>query len=156
MNGIGACLAFFIGCRKALLTAMALLSLAAGAPATSWAQPSASSPFNINIRLFANGLPAAGGFCVSRELSELTQALVTVTCDRGQFVRIEPAPGDSPRIVHGGAFRYALLAGGSSGVMGESGLSTLGDARAGGSTVTSLRVLRDGHDADVLEMWIYF
>jgi hypothetical protein len=156
MNGIDACPAFLICCRKALLTAMAVLPLTAGAPATSWAQPAASSPFNINIRLFASDLPATRGFCISRELSELTQALVTVTCDQGQFVRIEPAPGVRHRTAHGGAFRYALLAGGSSGVPGGSGMSTLDDARAAAGTVTSLRVLRNGHDADVLEMWIYF
>lgn len=125
-------------------------------PGACWAQSLVSSSFNINIQLMTDRTPLSGGFCISRELSELTQAWVTVTCDRGQFVRIAPAPDDHGRAAHGGAFRYALLGSGGLGLMGEPSLATLADARAGAGTVTSLHVLRDGRYADVLEMWIYF
>lgn len=132
-----------------------LLAVLLGLSGVSWAQPLVSS-FNINIQLMTDRTPLSGGFCISRELSELTQAWVTVTCDRGQFVRIGPAPDDRGRPVHSATSRYALLTGGGLGLLGNSALSTLTDARAGAGTVTSLHVLRGGGSVDVLEMWIYF
>ncbi len=105
----------------------------------------ASGGFAVHIRLDRSGL------CISEALSEETNALVSVTCSRGQFVNIAPAP-DKPFLgTHGGAFRFYFDA--------QDRLAMAPHQffpYSGVGTITALRIYNaDGQDGP-LEMMVTF
>lgn len=114
--------------------------VAAGAVAES-----VGASFSVHIRLDSSGL------CISEALSEEANALVSVTCSRGQFVDISPAP-DKPFLgTHGGAFRFFFDAQDRL-AMGPSHEFPV----SGAGTVTALRIYNaDGQDGP-LEMMVSF
>jgi hypothetical protein len=113
-----------------------------------------SGSFNVNIRLNE----PAGGTCISISLSQVTNALVRVTCQGNQFVSIEQREGRPFVGTHGGAYRFAFSqrSGFSDGsvLFGQS-VSEL-EAAIGQGTITSLRVLDLTQRDERLELLVSF
>ena len=101
----------------------------------------AQGGFMVSVKLIGTGL------CVNTTLSQLTNAIVRVTCQGNQFVSIEPRKGRPFLGVHGGAFRFVFSSGAAvpGFLLGDSGGSS---NLIGQGTITALRVLdlteRDG------------
>jgi hypothetical protein len=128
-----------VGRRIRFAAALALSLGCAGAIAET-----ASGTFAVHIRLDSSGL------CMSEALSQETNALVSVTCSRGQFVKIEPAP-DKPFLgTHGGAFRFYFDA------QDRQAMAPQFFPYSGVGTITALRIYNaDGQDG-TLEMMVTF
>lgn len=122
-----------------------------------------SALLSVNIRLTNPNVippaPVAGSstavltdVCVSKTLSEQTNALVQVVCETGQFVSITPLPGKPFLGTHGGAFRYSFngnkLSGGS--------LFSAGGPNIGAGTVTALHIYNANGSDGPLEMLVSF
>ena len=104
--------------------------------------------------------PAPGGsqvpisrpsVCISETLSEQTNGMVRVVCGTGQFVSISPFPGKPFLGTHGGAFRYALGAGGFTGLLHGQAAPF-----SGAGTVTALRIYNANGSDGPLEMLVSF
>lgn len=92
------------------------------------------------------------GLCISDTLSAATHATVRVACSSGQFVSIEPAPGQPFLGTHGGAFRYHFGPGTEAQSVG------VGDMRhsLAAGTVTAYQVRELRERAGRLELWVTF
>ncbi len=126
------------------------LMLAACTAATSSAA-TVSGLFSVNIRLNES----SDGICVSVSKSLQTHALVTVTCNGGQFVNIEPRLNKAFVGVHGGAFRFSFAGRGAVPVEALQDGQLFGDW-AGNGTITALRVLNLIETDEKLEMLVSF
>jgi hypothetical protein len=99
--------------------------------------------------------PHPTGICTSETLSAATGAVVQVVCASGQFVSIEPRPGQPFAFTHGGAFRFHFGPGVSVAEPTAPGPASL--AFSGAGTVTAMRVQRAGRAIeDPVEMLITF
>jgi hypothetical protein len=121
------------------------LALVLGLSSAAAIADTASGTFSVHIRLDSSGL------CISEALSQETNALVNVTCSRGQFVTIEPAP-DKPFLgTHGGAFRFYFDAQDRLAMAPHQSFPS-----SGVGTITALRIYNaDGQDGP-LEMMVTF
>ncbi|MBX3654780.1 MAG: hypothetical protein KIS62_18195 [Ramlibacter sp.] len=140
------------------------LGIAIGLSATLCQAGVASSFFDVRITLNTGLTPVdvtpnppspvgnpANGICTSQADSDATHAVVRVVCSTGQFVSIDPAPGQPFTGTHGGAFRFNFGPGVPVATVG--GATSFG---LGAGTVTSLRILDlSGRDAP-LEMLVSF
>ncbi len=100
----------------------------------------------------------AADFCVSTSLSQVTNALVRVTCQGNQFVSIEPRAGRPFVGTHGGAYRFAFSQrSGFSGGNVDFGQSVSAlEAAIGQGTITALRVLDLSERDERLELLVSF
>ena len=123
----------------------ALLAVVLGLGSTAAIADTVGGSFAVHIRLDSSGL------CISEALSQETNALVSVTCSRGQFVNIEPAP-DKPFLgTHGGAFRFYFDAQDRKAMAHHQFFPS-----SGVGTITALRIYNaDGQDGP-LEMMVTF
>ena len=110
-----------------------------------------SSSFNINLRLN----DSSSGICVSASKSIQTNALVTVSCNSGQFVSIEPRFGKSFVGVHGGAFRFSFSNRNAVPFEALRDGKLFGDW-GGNGTVTALRVMNMVETDEKLELLVSF
>lgn len=98
------------------------------------------------------------GMCISSSLSQVTNAIVRVTCEGNQFVSIEPQSGKPFVGTHGGAHRFAFSQR-SGFVDGQVSLGqSVGvlEAAIGQGTVTALRVLDLTEKDEKLELLVSF
>lgn len=122
--------------------------LAVGNAATSGGQ------LSVNITVTASGgagantaAQSAPGVCISKTLSQRSNALVRVVCKSGQFVSITANPNARFLGVNGGAHQYVLntdmqRSGSLTGLLGQSN-----DFNPGTGTVTAWQVYNvDGSD----------
>lgn len=112
---------------------------------------STNGSFNVNIRLNESST----GICVSASKSVQTNALVTVTCNSGQFVNIEPRLNKAFAGVHGGAFRFSFSDRSQVPVEALQSGSFFADW-VGNGTVTALRVLNMVETDEKLELLVSF
>ena len=110
-----------------------------------------SGSFSINIRLNESDT----GICVSASQSIQTNALVTVSCNSGQFVSIEPRFGKSFVGVHGGAFRFSFSNRNAVPFEALRDGKLFGDW-GGNGTVTALRVMNMVETDEKLELLVSF
>lgn len=97
-------------------------------------------------------LPVTGGVCTSQTQSAATHAMVRVVCSTGQFVSIEPAPGQPFAGAHGGAYRFNF----GPGLPLAASLDGASRLHIGAGTVTALRVVTMNGQTDPLEMLVSF
>ena len=110
-----------------------------------------SGSFGITIRLNESET----GICVSASQSIQTNALVTVSCNSGQFVNIEPRFGKSFVGVHGGAFRFSFSDRNAVPFEALRDGKLFGDW-GGNGTVTALRVMNMVETDEKLELLVSF
>lgn len=111
------------------------LGLVLAACSTLCAAGTATSQFFVKIEVRRSET------CVSETLSQQTDALVQVVCGSGNFVSIEPRPGQPFVGTHGGAFRYFFSVG-SGGASEPLPVGTAAsDMYVGYGTVTGWRVV---------------
>lgn len=128
-----------------------LVALAGCAVVTAAQAASASAQFTVTVRW----QPHPTGICTSETLSAATGAVVQVVCASGQFVSIEPRPGQPFGFTHGGAYRFHFGPGVSVAEPAAPGPGSL--AFSGAGTVTAMRVQRAGGATDdPVEMLITF
>jgi len=123
--------------------------LAIGTGAAACVAGTSGSVFQVRISL-SSGMPA-DGVCTSDAVSGAHGALVRVVCSTGQFVSIDPPPGQPLRPTHGGAYRFAFGPG-----LPRPAMATDLGAGIGMGTVTALRVLHANGGDGLIEMWVSF
>jgi hypothetical protein len=131
--------------RSLLVLALAVCCATASTAATTLGS------FNVNIRLNESST----GICVSASQSVQTHALVTVTCNSGQFVNIEPRLNKAFAGVHGGAFRFSFSNRSAVPIQAFQDGKLLADW-AGNGTVTALRVMNMVETDEKLELLVSF
>jgi hypothetical protein len=107
----------------------------------------ASARFGVTIHF-----KTADGLCVSRSLSDQTNATVRVVCETGQFVSISPTPGKPFFGTHGAAFRFSF----SSEQARSVGRNDESDPFVGFGTVTSLQIYNASGSDGPIEMLVSF
>jgi hypothetical protein len=137
-----------------------LSSLACACLIAIWAGPvsadTAQASFGLNIQLFNPGAPppptptAQTGYCISKSLSQKTNAVVTVVCKNDQFVNIEPRPGTPFSPVSGGAYRFLL----TPSVQVAQDNNPLNIMGAG--TITTMHIYNEDGKEDTMEMLVSF